>query len=193
MPASPDVPSAPSDADLVRRGSAGDRQALELLLRRHYRVAFAVAMAHSHRREDAEDICHDALLRATERLSACREPERFVQWLCTIVRNHARNVLTRGFFRRATHELQHDTAASTDDSSRMAETRELRGRLESALRKLSPVQREVVLLHDLHGCAHDVIADIIGSSAGMSRQHLFNARRRMRQLLGESTFAEYSP
>jgi RNA polymerase sigma-70 factor (ECF subfamily) len=179
-----------SDADLVGRARADDRGAFEMLVRRHYRAAFAVALAHVRTRADAEDVCHDAFIRAAERLASCRNPDRFLQWLCAIVRNHARNVSARGFFHRAV-ELVHATALSRDDPVRALEVKELGERLESALRRLSSIQRETILLHDLHGCTHEDIAGIIGTSPGMSRQHLFKARRRLREVLGEHATSEY--
>jgi RNA polymerase sigma-70 factor (ECF subfamily) len=78
-----------------------------------------------------------------------------------------------------------------DDPARDAERADLRERLEAALVRLPPTQREVVLLHDLDGRTHDEIAELIGTSAGMSRQHLFQARRALRQLLGRNTSKEY--
>ena len=183
---------SPPDSALVVRTRAGDAAAFEALVRRHYRAAFAVALAHVGNRADAEDVCHDAFVRAAAHLDECRQPERFVQWLCAIVRNHARNVLARGVVRRA-EPLLHETASSGDDSARNAELAELRSRLEQALVLLSPVQREVVLLHDLDGWTHDAIAAMIGTSAGMSRQHLFHARRRLRDALGPGLRAEYLP
>lgn len=173
----------PSDAELVTRTCAGDAAAFDALVRRHYRAAFAVALAHMGNRPDAEDVCHDAFVRAAERLEDCRTPDRFVQWLCAIVRNHARNTLAKNNVRRAS-SLEHGTAASADDSARNAELSDLRVRLEAALAELTPVQREVVLLHDLDGWTHDSIAESIGTSSGMSRQHLFHARKRLRALLG---------
>jgi RNA polymerase sigma-70 factor (ECF subfamily) len=179
-----------SDAELVARARANDARAFEVLVKRHYRAAFAVALAHTRARADAEDICQDAFIRAAERLDGCRNPDRFLQWLCAIVRNHARNFSTRNFFRRAV-ALVHDTAASRDDPVRTVELKELGARLEAALSHLSPVQREVLLLHDLHGCPHETIASVIGTSAAMSRQHLFKARRRLRHALGERAPSEY--
>jgi RNA polymerase sigma-70 factor, ECF subfamily len=176
----------PSDAQLVARTCAGDTLAFDALVRRHYRAAFAVALAHMGNRADAEDVCHDAFVRAADRLEDCRSPDRFIQWLCAIVRNHARNTLERNKVRRAA-SLEHDTAASPDDSARAAELSELRTRLEEALAVLTPAQREVVLLHDLDGWTHESIAESLGTSAGMSRQHLFHARKRLRALLGPGT------
>jgi RNA polymerase sigma-70 factor (ECF subfamily) len=92
---------------------------------------------------------------------------------------------------RRAEPLAHETVAARDDPGRDVELRELRDRLESALALLSRVQREVVLLHDLDGWTHEAIADVIGTSAGMSRQHLFHARRRLREALGQDTSKEY--
>src|SRR5438552_5617394 len=181
-----DVP----DDELVARTLAGDEAAYAGLVRRHYRAAFAVALAHAGTRADAEDVCHDAFIRAVERLETCRQPDRFAYWLCTIVRNQARNTIAKGIVRRAA-PLAHDTAPSTDDSMRAAEIAELRARLEGALAALSVTQREVVLLHDLEGWTHDAIARAIGTTEGMSRQHLFHARRRLRETLGTRTSREY--
>lgn len=178
----------PPDAELVARtcaGDAGSAGAFDTLVRRHYRAAFAVALAQTGNRADAEDVCHDAFVRAAERLDDCRNPDRFVQWLCAIVRNHAKNTIARGNVRRA-ESLEHHTVASSNDSARDAEQSELRRRLEQALATLPPVQREVVLLHDLDGWTHEAIAGSIGTTAGMSRQHLFHARKRLRDVLGPS-------
>ncbi len=173
----------PPDAELVTRTCAGDAGAFDALVRRHYRAAFAVALAHMGNRPDAEDVCHDAFVRAVERLDDCRTRSHFVQWLCAIVRNHARNTLARNNVRRAS-SIEHGTAPSADDSARDAELSDLRVRLEGALATLTPVQREVVLLHDLDEWTHESIAELIGTSAGMSRQHLFHARKHLRALLG---------
>jgi RNA polymerase sigma-70 factor, ECF subfamily len=180
----------PTDAALVAQTCRGDAAAFEALVRRHYSVAFAVALAHTGHRSDAEDVCHDAFVRAAARLEDCRQPDRFIQWLCAIVRNQARNTIARGLVRRAA-ALDHHTAASKDDSARLVEQTELRLRLEAALSTLSPVQREVVLLHDVDGLTHETIAGVVGTSPGMSRQHLFNARRRLREVLGPTLPKEY--
>ena len=179
-----------SDSDLIARTLAGDSAAFETLVRRHYRTAYTVALAYTANRAEAEDVCHDSFVRVADRLAECRTPSRFVNWLCSIVRNHARNTAARETVRRAL-QLTPDSAESGHDLERELELRELGDRLEAALANLSAIQREVVLLHDLDGWTHDDIARLIGSSAGMSRQHLFHARRRLREALGQETTSEY--
>ncbi|MFI5229439.1 MAG: RNA polymerase sigma factor [Gemmatimonadales bacterium] len=179
----PSHPSDPPDGDLVVRARAGDRGAFETLVRRYYRSAYSIALAYTRNRADAEDVCHDALVRAGARLATCRDPKRFGPWLYAIVRNHAKNAVARGFVRRS-EPLSHATARSPSDPAADAERADVRATLERALESLSPVQREVVLLHDLDGRTHDEIAAMIGTSSGMCRQHLFKARRRLRAALG---------
>jgi RNA polymerase sigma-70 factor (ECF subfamily) len=131
-------------------------------------------------------------VRALERLEDCREPNRFVYWLLQIVRNRARNYLD---YRRvrATELLEPDTAAGTDDPRKDLDSERLRARLEESLAELPEIQREIVLLHDLEGWSHREIAAGLGISEVMSRQHLFQARRRLRGSLGASALEERKP
>jgi len=127
-----------SDAELVARARDEDASAFDALVRRHYGAAFAVALAVMANRADAEDVCHDGFVRAFAHLEDCREPDRFAQWLCTIVRNHARNELVRPSATRMTDlTVAHDGALSTDESAqRNMEVDDLRETLERALSTL---------------------------------------------------------
>lgn len=178
------------DATYVERARRGDASAFEALVRRYYRAAYAVALALLSNSMDAEDVCQDAFLKALERLDDCREPDKFASWLLRIVRNHAHNF--RAYRRvRATESLELAGAAGREDSARDAERADLRERLEDALGQLSEIQRQVVLLHDLEGLKHREIAGHLAISEGMSRQHMLNARRTLRKILGAQALGEH--
>jgi RNA polymerase sigma-70 factor, ECF subfamily len=178
------------DAELVAQALRGERDAMEQLVRRHYRSAYITALAVLGSSTDAEDACHDALVRAAARLEECRDPSRVGGWLRAIARNRAKNLLAKRMVREGPAL---DTAAVPVESSvhQSLERAELRSRLEAALRQLTPAQREVVLRHDLEDWPHGAIAESLGTSVGMSRQHLFQARRRLREILGLATLEEY--
>lgn len=185
-----DAPSDPADAELVARALTGERAALEQLVRRHYRGAYIVALAVLNSPADAEDVCHDALVRAADRLEECRHPDRFGGWLRTIVRNQARNHAAKQAVREGP-PIDWVTAGTEGGAPEAVERRELRATLLRGLAQLSPPQREVVLKHDLEDWSHEEIARSLGTSVGMSRQHLFQARRRLREILGRETLEEY--
>ncbi len=177
------------DAAYIERARRGDASAFETLVRRYYRAAYAVALALLSNSMDAEDVCQDAFLKALERLDDCREPDKFASWLLRIVRNRAHNF--RAYRRvRATESLELTGAAGRQDSARDAERADLRERLEEALGQLGEIQRQVVLLHDLEGLKHGEIAGHLAISEGMSRQHVVNARRTLREILGAQTLRE---
>ncbi|MBI5548950.1 MAG: RNA polymerase sigma factor [Deltaproteobacteria bacterium] len=168
---------------LVRGALAGEAMAFEELVRRHFRAAYAVALAVLGSPADAEDVAQDSFIAAFERLEACRDPGRFSGWLVQIVRNRALNALEarnlRG--RAADRLLDAENSAARPTPDRLSE----RDRLVAALEQITPVQREVVLLHDLDGWTHAEIAAAQGISEVMSRQHLFQARRVLRGILGD--------
>ena len=174
-----------SDAALVARALAGDADSFEALVHRHFRAAYAVALALTREPADADDVCQDAFVRAWERLADCREPERFAAWLAQIVRNRARNRLAYFRVRRAAPLSAAADRAGAASPHADAEREELRRALLAALGTLPPVQREVVMLHDLEGMRHGEVAELVGCSEGMSRRHLSDARRVLRQRLAD--------
>jgi len=181
----------PPDADLVARCLRGDADAFDVLVRRYYRTAFAVALGVLGNRQDAEDVVQDAFVKAIDRLEDCREPAKFVQWMLVIVRNRA---LSHRTYRkiRETSELLPEIAEADDSPFVDAARSELADTLQSALATLSKVQREIVLLHDMDGWTHKDIADSLGITEIRSRQHLFVARKLLRERLGPSLLREYS-
>lgn len=177
--------------ELVRRARAGDAQAFEALVRGHYRAAYATALALTGTPMDAEDVVQDGFIRALEHLDEC-DPDRFGPWLLSIVRNRAHNVRDRERV-RAAEPVDGVQVAGRSRADRRAERAELRGALEAALADLPPVQREVVLLHDLEGWKHREIAEALEISEVMARQHLFKARQQLRARLAHSEAKEYLP
>ncbi len=174
----------PTDRDLVLRARSGDERAYGQLVRRYMRSAYAVAYSVTHRHEDAEDAAQESLLVALERIDECRNPDRFAGWLMTIVRNRSRNLLRREGLRQ-TAEVPESAASGEPLPDRELERTELRGALRTALSELPPVQREIVLLHDLEGWKHREIAERLGIPSGTVRSHLHFARKALRKTLAE--------
>jgi RNA polymerase sigma-70 factor (ECF subfamily) len=179
------VPSTESNAVLVESARRGDAASLEALARAYIRACYVVALSVMRRASDAEDVAQDAMLLALERIDSCREPAKFSAWLFQIVRNQARNSLDR----RRLRDVPADDGPQDCEDVGGAGDGLLRRRLLDALATLAPVRREVVLLHDLEGWTHPEIADALGMSELSSRQHLFQARRQLRDRLGDESCA----
>jgi RNA polymerase sigma-70 factor (ECF subfamily) len=177
-------------AALVGRAKRGERDAFAGLVREYLRAAYAVAFAVVGRPADAEDVAQDAFLAAFAKLDTCREPARFSSWLLQIVRNRARNWLDSLRLRDVPAV---ETEPPPDPAAPATSEPGARERLVAALSLLPPAQREVVLLHDLEDWTHAEIAATLEISEVMSRQHLFQARRTLRERLAADAPREDQP
>src|SRR5712691_12302777 len=80
------------DRALVARARAGDRAALEELVRHHQGWIYNIAVRMLYHPQDAEDATQEILLKALTRLSSFAGRRRFRTWLYRIVVNHVLNM-----------------------------------------------------------------------------------------------------
>lgn len=130
-----------------------------------WRTIFAFA---GGRAAVADDAVAEAFARALERVGQIREP---VPWLY------------RTAFRIAAEELRHKEPAA-EPERRVATAAGLEA-LVPALRELSPAQRAAIVLHYEADLPVREVAEHMGTSVAAVKVHLFRARRRLRELLGE--------
>ena len=176
---------SPSDVDLFRRWRDGDLSAFESLMRKHFRRVWAAALAITGDPDEAEDVCQDAFVRCWERRDQCRHPERFTAWLLTIARSVAYNYIQRERSRKK-EPLLPESVPSRQTSDRRTEAGDLRRVLLQGMATLSETQRTVLALRDIEGFAHSEIARDPGISETMSRRHLSDARKKMRDYLTQT-------
>src|SRR6266849_6799846 len=66
---------------LVTRAQSGDRQAYSRLYAHFQPSVYAVALAHLRDMQAAQELTHDVLVQAFEKLSQLRQPAAFPGWL----------------------------------------------------------------------------------------------------------------
>jgi RNA polymerase sigma factor (sigma-70 family) len=156
------------------------RHAPDSLARLHGRYAVGIynlALRLVRQREDAEDITHDVLIRAYERLPRDREV-RLRPWLYRITLNRCYDHLRATARRRppGTAEREYETAARGDPF----EQAELGALFERTLETLSARQQAAVLLKDVHGLSTAELAVLLGVTPGSAEVLLARARTSFR-------------
>ncbi len=174
----------PVSRRVIAAALEGDRDAFALIVRTHFRMAFAIALAVVRDPTAAEDVVQDAFLRSWQRLGQCRDAAAFPAWLRSIVRSVALNHVEREAVRDASSLSDLDVASGASPEQDL-EHALLRERLLTAMGGLTDLQREILLLYDLEGFHHRDIARLLEISEAMSRKHLSHARKRMRRALAE--------
>src|SRR5687768_6958398 len=169
--------AAVTDAALIAAAIAGKESAFRELFRRHtpHLLQF-VARVLGPASSDAEDVVQDTWLRAYPALVTFRNESSFSTWLCSVGLRAALDSMRRG--RRHIAETLFD-----DDSATELPPAEDRMDIESAIARLAPGYRMVLVLHDVEGFTHEEIGLQLGIAPGTSKAQLFKARRVMRALL----------
>lgn len=173
-----------TDLDLVARWKAGDQRAATLLVERHA-PPLARFVASVGARHDVEEVVQDTFVRAFASLDSFRGDSSLRTWLFTIAR---RLVLDRrrAERRRGEQVEVHDDDVRTEyDSLDVVVADETRRRLEAAMKKLSPTQREVFTLRVSEGLSYKEIADAVDTTEGAARVHYHNAMRAIKEFLDE--------
>ena len=169
-----------ADRDLARLVELHhDETAFRTLYLRHapgiYRFALRLT---GGRAADAEDVAHDAWIRAVRALPGFEWRSNFGTWLRAIAVNCWRERARAR--RRDGPALELVDTGHEDQGLRAVPTQV---DLERAVADLPAGYREVVVLHDVEGFTHDEIGVMLGIDSGTSRSQLFHARRALRRAL----------
>ena len=172
------------DAVLIDRLARDrDARAFELLYRRHTPAMYATAVRLTGSTDAAQDIVHDAWVRAVESLDRFSSRSSFRTWLTGILINCHRE--QRREHRREVAERDGSLDDVVDSSGGAPLDRRQIDPfdLDAAIAALAPRFREVFVLHDIEGFTHEEIAEMLGLAPGTSKSQLTRARRRVRELL----------
>jgi RNA polymerase sigma-70 factor, ECF subfamily len=168
---------AATDEQLVDLVRTGDDRAFDAIHDRYRSRLVSYArqlLGGAH--HDAEEVVQDAFVRAVTALRADTRAMALKPWLYTIVRNRSLDVLRRPV-RTTDLELHAPVLgdASADPHEQLARADELRV-LVGELRALPARQRTALVMHELGGASHEVIARHLEVSNGGSKALVSRAR-----------------
>jgi RNA polymerase sigma-70 factor (ECF subfamily) len=182
----------PTDGELMVALARGDRDALSVLMERHYRRIYRVALSYLRDPEDALDVVQETFVKAFQNASRWDARAEVGSWLTRIGINQAIDRYRRTRRRRQTEAPlddggDHDPRWSDGAPSpeREAMGREAGARLARALRILPERQRAIVVLRHYDQMTLDEIADTLGLSLGTVKSSLHRALVRLRERLRE--------
>jgi len=169
--------TADPDCDLVERATAGDRNAFEALLRRHYDRIHRVAWRLTGSRAQAEDIAQDVCCTLVEKIGSFKGEARFTTWLTGIVVNACRDHRRRGqTLGRLRERLTVLVGLAHRPDGRDAYRRSW---IASALGQLDPLLRDTVVLIVGEDLTHAEAARALGVAESTVSWRMHEARRQL--------------
>lgn len=171
------------DRDLIleaRRGpGAKSVDAYNLLVSRWEKRVFAYILRLLRNREDALDVTQDVFLKAYQNLAKLDDPARWASWLFRIAHNESYSLLRK--VRPDTSELVADTPTG-EAASRLFPI-ELSLAVERALARLSPDQREAVVLKIYQGFKFEEMAEILDTPVSTVKSRVYAGLDQLKDLL----------
>ena len=172
---------AGEDVD-VRAAASGDAAAFHRIVDRHAPSLFRIAVSMVGNAIDAEDVLQEAMAGAYRGLARFESRSSVKTWLTRIVITQAAK-----FRRKRKREPVAMVAESTGSFGSMdgsGAAVDARLDLQTALAKLSPEHRQVLVLREIEQLSYDEIAKVLGVAKGTVESRLFRGRAELRRRLG---------
>ena len=167
---------AVEDADLIQQAARGGVEAFNLLVSRWEKRVYNYLLRITGNREDALDLAQDVFLKAYQNLRKLDDPGRFAPWLYRIAHNEAYSMFRKRRPETDVEEVQpeaSETGITVGGSSVFPI--ELSLAVASALRRLSPEQRESVVLKIYQGFKFEEMAEILSCPVSTIKSRLYTA------------------
>jgi RNA polymerase sigma-70 factor, ECF subfamily len=131
---------------------------------------------------DAQDIVSQAIVSGLQNLHQLKNDGAFKTWMFRIINNHFR-MLIRGRKREADPVDPEELPRQKQSGDSFVERDERRTVVSQALAKLSPDQRQALVLFEVEGLSIRETSEVLGKSEVAIRVTLTRARERLKTLL----------
>jgi RNA polymerase sigma-70 factor (ECF subfamily) len=172
-----------TDHALLARYRNGDRDAFAELVVRYQRPVYNAAFWILRRAEDASDVTQDVFLKVAEQLDDYDPDYKFFSWIYRIAVNESLNLLRRNRREEALDDDVDLPASERENPERKVGEAQLARRIQESMMRMSTNDRMVLSLRHFSECSYEEIAQILDIDEKTVKSRLFEARRRLRDML----------
>ena len=167
---------AVEDADLIQQATRGSVESFNLLISRWEKRVYNYLLRITANREDALDLTQDVFLKAYQNLRKLDDPGRFAPWLYRIAHNEAFSMFRKRRPETDVDELEPEaTETQITVGGNSVFPIELSLAVASAMDRLSPDQREAVVLKIYQGFKFEEMAEILSCPISTVKSRVYTA------------------
>lgn len=174
---------AVSDRELVQACQRGDRDAFRALFETHKDKVYSIALRFSGDEATAMDIAQDTFVKLFSCIRDFRGDSSFDTWIYRMVVNSCLDYRRRAWRLLPLADGFAGTLQMPGDSLSDLLRSEKGGRVRSAVDRLSPDLRIVIVLRYTEGLSYEEIADVLGCSTGTIASRLNRAHKKLERSL----------
>jgi RNA polymerase sigma-70 factor (ECF subfamily) len=166
---------AVEDADLITRVRKGDVEAFNHLVSRWEKRVFNYLLRLTGSPDDSLDLSQDVFLKAYQNIRKLDDTARFGPWLFRIAHNEAYSLFRKRRPEADLHKHESDDVGFAERQPARTVHPELTLAVTSALDRLTPEQREAVVLKVYQGFKFEEMAEILGIPVSTIKSRLYTA------------------
>lgn len=184
-----------TDGELIVRAIGGGEDGFEELVRRYQRPITGYIYRMLNNYDASLDVTQEVFIKVYNSLNRYSSEYKFSTWLYRIAHNAAIDYMRRNSVNQqsieaenadGTYQLQIES--SQPNPEQMRERSEWRTEIETVVKCLPTVYRELILLRHTQDLSYDEIAEVTNLPLGTVKNRLFRAREMMREMFVERGF-----
>ncbi len=167
------------EVSLLRASLAGETEAWGEIVVRYKDAVFGLCLGFLRNRADAEDITHDAFIRAYTNLRRYKLERKFSTWLFTVASNLCRNRLR---YRRYHPVISPpDQVSGGNDPAYIVAREDRSAAVRSAIDRLPASYRAPIVLRYYNELAYKEIAEILSLPEGTIKTRIHRGKMLLKQ------------
>ena len=186
----------PDENRLIEACKKGDRAAFGELISKYERLVYSTVRLKVGNENDALDVSQEVFIKLWRHIGKYRGDCRFSTWVYKVAVNacldflrREKNNVTESMPTRVDDDGDEVTVEIADENTPSPESHvennEKIAAVREAIGKLSPEQREVILLRDIEGYSYDEISEMLHLEIGTVKSRINRARNNLREILLE--------
>lgn len=178
------------NVDLLSKCKSGDINAFEELITTYEKLIYNISYRMFSNAEDAKDITQEVFIKIYKNINKCTDLNSFKNWACKIASNTCIDEL------RKRKGIYTDNIDDTLESDYLNETKlkvitpedslvnkENISEIQSAINRLSPEYKTLIILRDIHGMNYQEISEIMDTPLGTIKSRIHRARTNLKNIL----------
>ncbi|MDQ6785789.1 MAG: sigma-70 family RNA polymerase sigma factor [Acidobacteriota bacterium] len=184
-----------TDGELIEKAIGGREDGFEELVRRYQRPITAYVYRMLNNYDASLDVTQEVFIKVYNSLERYSSDYKFSTWLYRIAHNAAIDFMRKNSVNQqsieaenadGSYQLQIESPNPTPEQER--ERSEWRREIESVVKCLPTVYRELILLRHAQDLSYDEIAEVTNLPLGTVKNRLFRAREMMREIFTDRGF-----
>jgi RNA polymerase sigma-70 factor (ECF subfamily) len=171
------------EVSLLRASLQGDTEAWGEMISRYKDAVFGLCLGFMRNRADAEDVSHDAFIRAYLNLRRYDLERRFSTWLFTIAANLCRNKLRYRKNHPSTEEPLQIQGGT--DPAKLVRAEDRQAKIRAALAKMPYSYRAPLVLRFYNELPYQEISDILSIPEGTVKTRIHRGKAMLKNLFEE--------